>query len=227
MSNQFERTAVKLSQGPLGIIALFIVLIHAFASLVLGLATNIGENNRAVLVWFLVSFPVLVLAIFAWLVSRHHAKLYPPQAFTQEQHFVSLAFGQASFDQPDAQAGALNKSATLAHALKTNAIGNLYWLGHDLMWSADVLLRKGPSEHVLIGLAQARHHALQAGLGESLVEHELRGLSELIRQSPELSPTQRDAYASQLGAMIDRIGMAVEAAQGNFKVPPYWNRARG
>jgi hypothetical protein len=46
MTDQFEGTAVKLSQGPLGIIALFIVLIHAFASLVLGLVTDIGENNR-------------------------------------------------------------------------------------------------------------------------------------------------------------------------------------
>jgi len=33
------------------------------------------------------------------------------------------------------------------------------------MWTADVLLRKGPSEHVLIGLAQARHHLVQAALG--------------------------------------------------------------
>jgi len=58
MTEQFDLTAVKLSQGPLGIIALFIVLIHGFVSLVLGLATNIGENNRSILVWF----PVVVWA---------------------------------------------------------------------------------------------------------------------------------------------------------------------
>lgn len=62
---QFDRTAVKLSQGPLGIIALFIVLIHGFASLVLGLAGDIGESNRSILVWFLVSFPVGVFTVFA------------------------------------------------------------------------------------------------------------------------------------------------------------------
>ena len=49
-TEQFGQTAVKLSQGPLGIIALFIVLIHGFASLVLGFAENIGEENLSILV---------------------------------------------------------------------------------------------------------------------------------------------------------------------------------
>jgi len=226
MTDQFERTAVKLSQGPLGIIALFIVLIHGFASLVLGLATDIGENNRSILVWFLVSFPVVVFFVFAWLVSRHHAKLYPPQAFREEGYFVSLAFGRASFDKRDLQTGPLKKSAAPIHSLRTSATGSLYWLGHDLMWTADALLRKGPSEHVLIGPARARHHLVQVGLGDTPIEREIRGLSELIQQSEELSPSLRDEYASQLGSIIDRIGMTAEAAQADFQVPPHWKRVR-
>jgi len=227
MTDQFERTAVKLSQGPLGIIALFIVLIHGFASLVLGLAaTDIGEGNRSILVWFLVLFPVVVFFIFAWLVSCHHAKLYPPQAFREEGYFVSLAFGQSSFDKRE-QTHSPKTSATPVHSLTTSATGSLFWLGHDLMWTADALLRKAPSEHVLIGLAQARHHLAQVGLGETPIELEIRGLRELIQKSGELSPSLRDEYASRLGSIIDRIGMTAEAAQADFKVPPHWKRVRG
>jgi hypothetical protein len=226
MASEFEKTAVKLSQGPLGIIALFIVLIHAFASLVLGLATDIGEVNQSVLVWFLVLFPAVVFFVFAWLVRSHHANLYPPQAFQKEEHFVSLAFGRASFDSPDSPKHPLQKSAALPDSLKTSATGNIFWLGHDLMWTADVLLRKGPSEQVLIGLDQARHHLVEAKLEKTPMKDELRVLDELIRQSGELSPSLRDECARQLGSIIDRIGMIAEAAQADFVRPPHWNRAR-
>ena len=227
MADPFERTAVKLSQGPLGIIALFIVLIHGFASLVLGLATDIGESNRSVLVWFLVSFPVLVFFVFAWLVTFHHSKLYPPQAFREERLFLELAtFGRARLDRQDLQQQQPRQAAAHASSLTTSATGSLYWLGHDLMWTADVLLRGASTEHVLIGLDQARHHLGQVGLGQTPIEREILGLIELVRQPQELSPSLRDEFASLIGSIIDRIGMVAEAAQGNFQVPPHWRRVR-
>jgi hypothetical protein len=226
MNDQFERTAVKLSQGPLGIIALFIVLIYGFASMVLGFARDIGESNRSILVWFLVSFPVFVFFTFAWLVSGHHSKLYPPQAFREDGYFVSLAFGRTSFDKSDTQAHSRKESATSVESLKTRSTGALYWLGHDLMWSADALLRNGPSEDIQVGLAQALHHLVQIGLKETSLEREIRDLGKLIQQSEEIPPSLRDAYASRLGSIIDRIGMAAEAAQADFQVPPHWKRFR-
>ena len=98
-TEQFGQTAVKLSQGSLGIIALFIVLIHGFASLVLGFAENIGEENHSILVWFLVLFPVFVFTVFAWLVSTLHQKLYPPGAYANEEIFRDLAlpWGESAF----------------------------------------------------------------------------------------------------------------------------------
>ena len=168
MTAQFEHTAVKLSQGPLGIIALFIVLIHGFASLVLGLAGDIGESNRSILVWFLVSFPVGVFAVFAWLVSTHHVNLYPPQAFRDESNFYNLAYGRASFDESSSRPRRhAEASEAPARIIKTAAIGSSYWLGHDLMWTADTLLRGGPREEVLIGLNQALHHFEASGTGQN------------------------------------------------------------
>jgi hypothetical protein len=226
MTAHFDRTAVKLSQGPLGIIALFIVLIHGFASLILGLAADIGESNRSILVWFLVLFPVGVFTVFAWLVRNHHVNLYPPQAFRDEEHFYNLAYGRASFDEPSSRPRHAERSEAPAGVIKTAAIGSAYWLGHDLMWTADTLLRGGPLEQVLIGLDQALHHLTHVGLGKMPVEAELLRLHDRIRQSKELSPALRDEYANQLGSIIDRIGATVEVAQGDFQVPPHWTRIR-
>ncbi|HYH65657.1 MAG TPA: pYEATS domain-containing protein [Urbifossiella sp.] len=84
----FGETAKGLSRNPLGIIALFIVLVYGFACLVVGVGkTETGE--RLPLIWFLVVFPVMVLGVFAWLVSCHHKKLYAPTDYKDEAHFVA------------------------------------------------------------------------------------------------------------------------------------------
>jgi len=84
----FGSTAQKLSSNPLGIIALFIVLVYAMAALVLGVAGgNLDANQRWPLVWFLVAFPMIVLAVFSWLVSKHHTKLYAPRDYPSEEGF--------------------------------------------------------------------------------------------------------------------------------------------
>jgi hypothetical protein len=85
---EFGNTAKKFTHNPLGIIALFIVLIYAFASLVVGLGSNLEPAQKTPLIWFLVAFPVLVLVVFAWLVSRHHTKLYAPMDFRDEKLFI-------------------------------------------------------------------------------------------------------------------------------------------
>ena len=226
MTDQFDRTAVKLSQGPLGIIALFIVLIHGFASLVLGLADDsLAERDRSILVWFLVLFPVGVFGVFAWLVSTHHANLYPPQAFQNEEHFFNLAYGRASFDERTSRSQP-EPAAAPPRVINTAATGSLYWLGHDLMWTADTLLRGGPREQVLIGLDQSLHHLGQVKLGSTPIEADILQLHDRIRQAKELPSLLRDEYANQLGSVIDRIGATAEAAQANFQVPPHWTRIR-
>jgi Holliday junction resolvase-like predicted endonuclease len=87
--DSFGKTAQKLARNPLGIIALFIVLIYGFASLVVGVSgKSLEPEQRWPLIWFLVIFPVIVLAVFAWLVSRHHLKLYAPADYRNEELFL-------------------------------------------------------------------------------------------------------------------------------------------
>jgi hypothetical protein len=86
---EFGKTAQSLARNPLGIIALFIVLLYAIAGLVLGVsATKLEPSERLPLVWFIVIFPFVVLGVFSWLVSKHHKKLYAPSDFKSDAAFL-------------------------------------------------------------------------------------------------------------------------------------------
>lgn len=84
----FSSTAQGLAKNPLGIIALFIVLIYGFACLVVGASSHLDSTERTPIIWFMVSFPVVVLAVFGWLVRNHHNKLYAPSDYKNESHFL-------------------------------------------------------------------------------------------------------------------------------------------
>jgi hypothetical protein len=86
--SKLTSSAKDLSRNPLGIIALFIVLIYGFAALTLGI-NSLQEHERLPLVWFLVLFPLVVLFVFGWLVSCHHEKLYAPADYKSDEGFLS------------------------------------------------------------------------------------------------------------------------------------------
>ena len=92
----FSETAKSLSKSPLGIIALFIVLVYGFASLVTAFGSSLTSTERLPLIYFLVVFPVLVLGVFGWLVSRHATKLYSPSDFKKEENFVTVVASLAA-----------------------------------------------------------------------------------------------------------------------------------
>jgi CheY-like chemotaxis protein len=87
-------TAQVLSRNPLGIIALFIVLVYGLAAMVTASAAAFSPSERLPLIYFLVLFPVLVLGVFAWFVSRHSEKLYGPGDYQNEENFLKLHSGQ-------------------------------------------------------------------------------------------------------------------------------------
>ena len=65
----FSDTAKTLSRNPLGIIALFIVLVYGMAALALGVANGLNWLDRLLLVLFLVLFLMqLVLFLVRFLV---------------------------------------------------------------------------------------------------------------------------------------------------------------
>jgi hypothetical protein len=90
----FGNTAKGLAKNPLGIIALFIVLVYGFAALVTTFSGSMSQPERLPLIWFLVVFPILVLGVFAWLVSRHGGKLYGPGDYRDEENYIRMQLRQ-------------------------------------------------------------------------------------------------------------------------------------
>ncbi len=81
----------KLARNPLGIIALFIVLVYGIAGIVLGVSgSHLSEIQKTIFVCFLVVFPCLVLGSFLWLVAKHHRKLYAPSDYRNDEGFLGL-----------------------------------------------------------------------------------------------------------------------------------------
>jgi hypothetical protein len=89
--SSFGKTASRLAHNPLGVLALFLVLVYGFACLVVGFGADSlnGSAERLPLIWFLVLFPVMVLYVFYLLVTRHHHKLYAPSDYKDEKLFVT------------------------------------------------------------------------------------------------------------------------------------------
>jgi CheY-like chemotaxis protein len=93
----FSDSALGFTKSPLGIIALFIVLVYGLASIALGVGFAQGaQEYLRPLVYFMTLFPVLVFFGFLWLVSRHHDKIYGPSDFKDESNFLKATQRQMS-----------------------------------------------------------------------------------------------------------------------------------
>ena len=93
-SNPFQDISAHYVKNPLGIIALFIVLVYAIAGIVAASAT-FNEGQRWVIVGFLTLFPFVVLWVFYELVTKHITKMYSPDEMGAE-NFVQLHTDEAS-----------------------------------------------------------------------------------------------------------------------------------
>ena len=85
----FSESAKGFTKSPLGIIALFIVLVYGFATLAVTFGENFKDYIRP-LIYFLVLFPVIVFFGFLWLVAKHHDKIYGPSDFKNEDNFLKM-----------------------------------------------------------------------------------------------------------------------------------------
>ena len=125
----FGATAKELSRSPLGIIALFIVFVYGFVSLIMINSDAFTSMERLLLIVFLISFPVLVLFVFAWMVSNHSDKLFGPGDFKNEEHFLQLktakvttSLGAATAEAQQATTDAdISKIVELIRAAETSS----------------------------------------------------------------------------------------------------------
>jgi len=99
-----------LSRNPLGILALFILLVYGIAGLTVSVSSgNMQRCERLPLICFLVAFPLIVLFVFYHLVTKHHTKLYAPSDFADKDDFFrafSTTEHKQHLDKKEAQIAA-------------------------------------------------------------------------------------------------------------------------
>lgn len=151
---EFGAVASWLSRNPLGVIALFIVLVYGIAALVLGTtADDLGPTDRRPLIWFLVLFPVIVLAVFAWLVSRHHQKLYAPFDYKTDDAFLRTL-------SPEAQRRRLDEEVAQLEEEQRSQ-------------QADEVRPSDPAAHLSSSRSDVERYRTEAVLAEDLVCRQL------------------------------------------------------
>ena len=91
LMQSFGKIAIILSRSPLGILALFIVLVWGLASLLIISGGGFTPTERLPFVYFLVFFPILLLGVFVWLVSKHGGKLVDPGQFEDKIFFGEMS----------------------------------------------------------------------------------------------------------------------------------------
>ena len=97
-------------------------------------------------------------------------------------------------------------------------VGNIYWLGHDLMWTIDVILRNGSKRFIEHGLKQSLHHLDKVGLSTSPFS---AAMGEVFRKSREAGESHWDnehrrVVAADLMEYRDWIGALVASEQSDF-----------
>jgi hypothetical protein len=82
-------------RNPLGVIGLFVTLVYGFACLLYGVSGDaLPAEAQWCMVIFVVSFPVLLLLAFLFLVTRHHEKLYAPLDYGDPRLFLRTLSGE-------------------------------------------------------------------------------------------------------------------------------------
>jgi hypothetical protein len=101
---------------------------------------------------------------------------------------------------------------------------NLFWLGRDLMWTMDMLLRGAPGDQIRDGLAQSLHHVKSMRFARSStgaqIESQLAQLKAEADDIHEWTPDKRDWFTRQLFSITGRAGALASANQPDYKPRP-------
>jgi hypothetical protein len=102
---------------------------------------------------------------------------------------------------------------------KWEKTGNIYWLGHDLMWTAQVSLRGAGKNQIIYGLKQSLHHLKSIDLKDKLPEKELLDLLITIENylDTQIDSEVRGRIAGDVDHILDEVGAYMEANQSNFE----------
>ena len=118
------------------------MMVYGFASLVTAFARSFTAAERLPLIYFLIVFPVLVLGVFFWLVSRYG--LFAPSDFKNEENYIkmqmavvaSLTAASAKGQTPATEAE-LHQIVEVVRAAGPAAVGTGDGWRNQILWVDD------------------------------------------------------------------------------------------
>jgi hypothetical protein len=105
---------------------------------------------------------------------------------------------------------------------KWGKVADVFWLGSDLDWTAQTVLRAAPKERILHGLTQSYHHASQSGLSNTVPGKHLATLKSQVQvmQESALDRDWRANFVEQLYQIIKGFSDLAKERQTDFRPSP-------
>ena len=105
---------------------------------------------------------------------------------------------------------------------KWDKVADLFWLGSDLDWTAQTVLRGAPKERIAHGLTQSYHHCSQLGLSNTAPGKQLASLKSQVEgmQDSALEREWRANFVEQLYAVINGFSGLARERQADFRPSP-------
>ena len=125
-------------------------------------------------------------------------------------------------DEPPLPARKKQLSGATPLGVKWENVGNVFWLGGDLIATAQSALRGAPKEAILKALAQARHHISELGLNESTAGKQLSSLKSDTESLPEgaLDRAWRSAFAAKIYNVTGLLDLLLREQQSGYRPNP-------
>jgi len=181
---------------------------------------NMVEIIKSIhLILSVLAWPVTIIVLVAILKNEIKAAIYRIESakFPGGTELKLSKFGESKVDNPSKVSDIPSTETTDKTEGNWNNIKNIYWLGHDLMWTVDVILRGAAKHRIVHGLRQSLHQITALGLKDTKYGSQLNRLFEEADTSLESdwNETKREQFAVDLKSLLWEIGVFIKTQQKN------------
>ena len=168
------------------------------------------------------AWPAVLMIVLCFSIYLFREEIKGRIRALREMRRLGMTFGESPIDRPvsiQPSAAGRTPQQTAGRPSFQDKAGNLFWLGHDLMWTVDVIVRGAPKERIMHGLTQSLHHLRSLGIAEIANEEQLIvRLHDQIKSllNREITPKLRDEVVTELYAILLGIGRFIEQSQPGF-----------
>lgn len=105
---------------------------------------------------------------------------------------------------------------------KWGNVANIFWLGGDLHWTAQIILRGAPKAQILQGLQQSYHHISELGLADDPAAKKLASLKSEVEglQEQSLDRQWRSDFVLKIYEVVKMLDVLLRGQQPGFRPNP-------